>query len=112
MKYEFNVRIDFPNIDSYDGKPIVMYMPNVFTYLLTAVKKPTDHFKGKYLVTTMSYGLITGKENMQVTRGADGLHSEIKFFSPETCFYRTMTREEYKTYKEVLMRDITFNNWL
>lgn len=112
MRYEFNVRIDFQNIDLYDGKPIVMYMPNVFTYLLTAVKKPIDHFKGKYLVTAMTYGLMKTKENMQVQLGHGDLHHEFTFISPETCFYRTMTREEYKTYKEVLMKDIIYNNWI
>lgn len=111
MKYEFNIKIDFQNIGSYDGKPIVMYMPDIFTYLLTAVKKSTEQFKGKYLVTTMSAGLITGKENMQVQRGADGLHSEIRFIYPETCYYRTMTKEEYKLYKTILRKCVTYDNW-
>lgn len=112
MRYEFNVRIDFPNIGSYDGKPIVMFMPNVFTYLLTAVKTPTNEFKGKYLVTTMTYGQYKPKENMQVQQASGDLHHEITFIGPETCFYRTMTREEYKMYKEVLMKDIIYNNWI
>lgn len=111
MKYKFNTRIDFPDIDSYDGKPIVMFVPNVFTYLLTAVKKPTEQFKGKYLVTTMIYGMLKTKGEIQVQKVSGSLYGEINFYSPQTCYYRTMTKEEYKTYKEVLMRDITFNNW-
>lgn len=109
--YEFNTEIKINDITLYDGKPIAMCKPKMYTYIFTVVSKTQGEFKGKYLMSTMSFGKEKAKESIKMNNSGD-IHAEVKFTSPQTTKLRTLTVEEYKLYKTILRKQITYDNWI
>lgn len=113
MNYDFNKAIGWKDVNSYKGKPIMVKSSrDVFAYILT-LEGYDRQVRGKYLVETIRCGQHRTKENLEIHKTSANVHMIYTIYVTEKYDEaRTLTMEEYKTYKEILTKKITYDNWI
>lgn len=105
--------IPWDNIDKYVGKVIAieMVMGNgdiITTSLIKLTNATPEKIQGMNLVKTTFYGDIKPR---LITYDDRDTYKTWLFIKTDNLVLRTVTMEEYHTYKLLIKRCLTYDNW-
>ena len=111
MTYQFNKKIEWDEINSYQGKPLVIELIGehfgIYSkHMATVIESPPDKLRAKYLLKMACFGEILERPRINLAR------SEWRFTKASEIKLRTPTLKEYKTYKNAIMKYVTYDRWL
>lgn len=111
---KFNTKVKFTNADKYIGQPLVFTTGEGSKYIFTVIKEdrplPIGTIGAKYVTSTMYQWKNREFEDMSMFN----LYVSTSFSKDTYCGMaelRTPTVDEYRMYKKLLRKFITFNKW-
>ena len=111
MIYQFNKKIEWDEVNSYQGKPVVIeligeHFAIYSKHMATVIESPLGKLRAKYLLKMECFGEILEKPRINLAR------SEWVFTKTSDIKLRTPTLKEYKTYKNAIMKYVIYDRWL
>lgn len=111
----FNAKVKFTESDSYIGQPLVIQTGQGSKYIFTVIEKhkplPEDALSAIYLVTLSLNGEHKKIEDLSIWNKYVPTTFRLGAYSYRVTL-RTPTVDEYKLYKKILMKQITYDKWI